>query len=48
MNAWRMIVYGLDDSGAYGIGIATAFENQAKKKGITVMGHDRLDPKASN
>jgi branched-chain amino acid transport system substrate-binding protein len=41
-------MYGLDDSGAYGIGIATAFENQAKKKGITVMGHDRLDPKASD
>jgi branched-chain amino acid transport system substrate-binding protein len=41
-------VYGLDDSGAYGIGIATAFEQQAAKKGMTVMGHDRLDPKASD
>jgi branched-chain amino acid transport system substrate-binding protein len=41
-------MYGLDDSGAYGIGIATAFEKQAAKKGITVMGHDRLDPKASD
>jgi branched-chain amino acid transport system substrate-binding protein len=41
-------MYGLDDSGAYGIGISTAFENQAKKKGITVMGHDRLDPKAAD
>jgi branched-chain amino acid transport system substrate-binding protein len=41
-------VYGLDDSGAYGIGIATAFENQAKKRGINVMGHDRLDPKAAD
>ncbi len=39
-------VYGLDDSGAYGIGIATAFEGQAKKRGIEVLGHDRLDPKA--
>jgi branched-chain amino acid transport system substrate-binding protein len=39
-------VYGLDDSGAYGIGIATAFEGQAKKRGIAVLGHDRLDPKA--
>jgi branched-chain amino acid transport system substrate-binding protein len=39
-------MYGLDDSGAYGIGIATAFEMQAKKKGITLLGHDRLDPKA--
>jgi branched-chain amino acid transport system substrate-binding protein len=41
-------LYGLDDSGAYGIGIATAFEGQAKKKGIEVVGHDRLDPKASD
>src|SRR5690242_12620997 len=41
-------VYMLDDSGAYGIGIATAFEAQAKKRGIEVMGHDRLDPKAAD
>ena len=41
-------VYGLDDSGAYGIGIATAFENQARKRGINVLGHDRLDPKAAD
>jgi branched-chain amino acid transport system substrate-binding protein len=39
-------MYGLDDSGAYGVGLSGAFEAQAKKKGITVMGHDRLDPKA--
>jgi len=39
-------MYGLDDSGAYGIGISTAFEKQAQKKGITLLGHDRLDPKA--
>jgi branched-chain amino acid transport system substrate-binding protein len=41
-------MYGLDDSGAYGIGIATAFERQAAKKGIKVLGHDRLDPKAAD
>ena len=41
-------VYGLDDSGAYGIGIATAFEAQAKKRDIDVLGHDRLDPKAAD
>jgi branched-chain amino acid transport system substrate-binding protein len=41
-------MFGLDDIGAYGIGIATAFENQAKKMGVTVMGHDRLDPKAAD
>jgi len=41
-------MYGLDDSGAYGIGIATAFEKQAEKKGIKLLGHDRLDPKAAD
>jgi branched-chain amino acid transport system substrate-binding protein len=41
-------MYGLDDSGAYGIGLSAAFEKQAQKKGITLMGHDRLDPKASD
>ena len=41
-------VYGLDDSGAYGIGISTAFEGQAAKKGIKVLGHERLDPKAAD
>jgi branched-chain amino acid transport system substrate-binding protein len=39
-------MYGLDDSGAYGIGIASAFEKQAQKKGVALLGHDRLDPKA--
>lgn len=41
-------VYILDDSGAYGVGLADAFEAQAKKKGLTVLGRDRLDPKASD
>ncbi len=41
-------VYVLDDSGAYGVGIADTFEAQAKKKGIQVLGRDRLDPKASD
>jgi branched-chain amino acid transport system substrate-binding protein len=41
-------VYVLDDSGAYGIGIADSFQEQAKKKGITVLGRDRLDPKAAD
>jgi branched-chain amino acid transport system substrate-binding protein len=41
-------VYILDDTGAYGEGIATAFENQAVAKGITVLGHDKLDPKESD
>jgi branched-chain amino acid transport system substrate-binding protein len=37
-------VYVLDDSGAYGVGLADAFEAQARKKGMQVMGRDRLDP----
>jgi branched-chain amino acid transport system substrate-binding protein len=41
-------VYVLDDSGAYGVGIADAFEAQARKRGINVMGHDRLDPKQAD
>jgi branched-chain amino acid transport system substrate-binding protein len=41
-------MFGLDDSGAYGVGLSAAFEAQAKKKGITVFGHDRLDPKAAD
>jgi len=41
-------VYILDDSGAYGVGLADAFEAQAKKIGMKVMGRDRLDPKNSD
>lgn len=41
-------VYILDDSGAYGVGAADAFEAQAKKKGMKVLGRDRLDPKAAD
>jgi len=41
-------VYVLDDSGAYGVGMADAFEAQAIKDGIKVLGRDRLDPKAAD
>jgi branched-chain amino acid transport system substrate-binding protein len=41
-------VYILDDSGAYGVGLADAFEREAKAKGIKVLGRDRLDPKAAD
>ena len=41
-------VYVLDDTGAYGEGLANAFEGQAKKKGLNVLGHDKLDPKAAD
>ena len=35
---------GLDDGGAYGVGMADAFAAQAAKKGMTVLIRDRLDP----
>ena len=41
-------VFVLDDSGAYGVGIADSFQAQAEKKGIKVLGRDRLDPKAAD
>ena len=41
-------VYVLDDSGAYGVGLADAFQAQAQKKGVKVLGRDRLDPKAAD
>ena len=41
-------VFVIDDSGAYGVGIADTFEAQARKKGIKVVGRDRVDPKAAD
>jgi branched-chain amino acid transport system substrate-binding protein len=41
-------VYVLDDSGAYGVGIADSFQAQAAKKGLKILGRDRLDPKAAD
>jgi branched-chain amino acid transport system substrate-binding protein len=41
-------VYVLDDGGAYGVGMADAFEAQAKKIGLTVLGHDQLDPREAD
>ncbi len=41
-------VYVLDDSGAYGVGLADAFQKQAEKIGLKLLGRDRLDPKAAD
>ncbi|MFI4985860.1 MAG: branched-chain amino acid ABC transporter substrate-binding protein [Alphaproteobacteria bacterium] len=41
-------VYILDDSGAYGVGLANAYEGQAKKIGMKVLGHDQLNPKEAD
>jgi branched-chain amino acid transport system substrate-binding protein len=37
-------VFVVDDTGAYGVGLADAFQAQAAKRGIQVMGRDRIDP----
>ena len=34
--------------GAYGVGLADAFQAQIEKKGVKVLGRDRLDPKAAD
>jgi branched-chain amino acid transport system substrate-binding protein len=41
-------VYVLDDSGAYGVGVADTFQAQAKKRGIKVLGRDQLNPKETD
>jgi branched-chain amino acid transport system substrate-binding protein len=41
-------LYILDDGGAYGVGMANAFEERARKNGLTVLGHDQLDPKEAD
>jgi branched-chain amino acid transport system substrate-binding protein len=41
-------VFILDDSGAYGVGLANAFEDRAKQIGIEIVGHDQLDPKEAD
>jgi branched-chain amino acid transport system substrate-binding protein len=41
-------VFVLDDSGAFGVGVADSFQKQAEAKGIKIAGRDRLDPKAAD
>src|SRR5260370_20917242 len=41
-------VYVLDDSGAYGVGIADSFQKQAETRGIKVLGRDQLNPKEAD
>ena len=41
-------VYLLDDSGAYGVGIADSFQKRSEELGVKVLGRDRLDPKAAD
>jgi len=41
-------VFVIDDTGAYGVGLADAFQAQAAKRGMQVMGRDRVDPLLSD
>jgi branched-chain amino acid transport system substrate-binding protein len=41
-------VYVLDDGGAFGVGIADAFQRRATQLGMQVLGRDRLDPKEAD
>ena len=41
-------VYVLDDSGAYGVGIADTFQAQAEKRGLKVLGRDQLNPREAD
>lgn len=41
-------VYILDDQELYGKGLADIFEASAKKEGLEVLGHEGIDPKASD
>lgn len=41
-------VFVVDDTGAYGEGLADAFQKRAEEKGIKVLGRDKVDPKAAD
>jgi branched-chain amino acid transport system substrate-binding protein len=41
-------VFVVDDTGAYGVGLADAFQAQAARRGLQVLGRDRVDPLASD
>lgn len=41
-------IFILDDQGAFGIGMADAFQKRITDKGVTVLGRDQLDPKVAD
>jgi branched-chain amino acid transport system substrate-binding protein len=41
-------VYVLDDSGAFGVGIADSFSKRAKELGVQILGRDQLNPKEAD
>src|SRR5256886_8754119 len=40
--------FGLDDGGAFGVGIADSFQKRAGELGVKILGRDRLDPKEAD
>ncbi len=40
--------YVVDDGGAFGVGVANAFEKRAREKGIKILGHDEVNPKEAD
>ena len=41
-------IYVLDDSGAYGVGIADSFSKRIAEKGVKILGRDQLNPKEAD
>jgi len=41
-------VYVIDDSGAFGVGIANSFQAQAEKRGLKIAGRDQINPKETD
>jgi branched-chain amino acid transport system substrate-binding protein len=41
-------VYILDDTGAYGVGLADKFSAEAKRLNMKILGRDKVDPKAED
>jgi len=41
-------VFVLDDQGAYGVGLADAFQRHAQEIGVKVLGRDAVDPKSAD
>ncbi len=42
------LAYVVDDGGAFGVGVANAFEKRAAEKGLKIVGHDQINPKEAD
>jgi branched-chain amino acid transport system substrate-binding protein len=41
-------VFLIDDASSYGVGISDAFERQARRRGLKIIGHDQINPKSAD